>query len=69
MTSLAKNRQLLDLNYAAYYCLDNSDLRRFYVGILCINGVGFRLYLSYGKYERAGTYNNDFSFCLASLAK
>ena len=69
MTSLAKNRQLRDLNYAAYHCLGNIDLRRLYVDILCINGVGFRFYFGYGKYVRAGIYDNDFSFCLATLAK
>ena len=34
-----------------------------------MNGVGFRLYFGYGKWVRAGIYDNDFSFCLASLAK
>mgnify|MGYP001215003985 FL=1 len=62
MTSLAKNRQLQDLNYAAYHCLSNSDLRRLYVDILCMNGVGFRFYFGYGNHVRAEIYNNDLSF-------
>ena len=58
-----------DLNYAAYHCLGNSDLRRLYVDILCMNGVGFRLYFGYGKDVRVEIYDIDFSFCLASVAK
>ena len=58
-----------DLNYATSYYLGNGDQRWFYVDILCMNGVGFRLYFGYGEDVKADFYDNDFSFCLASLAK